>query len=60
MVVAFVIGPGGSVATHTIVRSSGHAVRDRAVHAMMSAVHLPPPPGGVFRSTVPVRFDLVR
>lgn len=60
VVVAFVIGPGGRVATHTIVRSSGHAELDGAVRAMMAAVSLRPPPSGVFRSTVPIRFDLVR
>lgn len=60
VVVAFVIGPGGRVATHSIVRSSGHPILDQAVHGMMSAVALPPPPGGIFRSTVPVRFDLTR
>lgn len=60
VVVAFVVGPGGRVATHTIVRSSGHPILDRAVSAMMAAIALPPPPGGLFRSTVPVRFDLTR
>lgn len=60
VVVAFVVGPGGRVATHSIVRSSGHPILDQAVHGMMSAISLPPPPGGMFRSTVPVRFDLTR
>ncbi|MDK9695781.1 MAG: energy transducer TonB [Siculibacillus sp.] len=56
--VSFVIGADGRVTSHAIVRSSGHAVLDGAARSMMSALSLPPPPGGSFRSTVPVRFDL--
>ncbi|NLH79550.1 MAG: energy transducer TonB [Phyllobacteriaceae bacterium] len=56
--VAFTIGSGGSIVSHTIVRSSGYAVLDNAVHAMMRGVHLPPPPGGHFSSSVTVRFNL--
>ncbi|NLH82557.1 MAG: energy transducer TonB, partial [Phyllobacteriaceae bacterium] len=57
VVVAFTIGPGGGVAAHSIVRSSGHAALDAAVRGMMAGMRLPPPPGGVFRATVPVRFE---
>lgn len=57
VVVAFTIGPGGTVVSHTIVRSSGHGLLDGAVRGMMGAVHLPPPPGGSFRSSIPVRFE---
>lgn len=57
VVVAFTIGPNGSVTTHSIARSSGHAVLDAAVRAMMGGMRLPPPPGGVFRAVVPVRFE---
>jgi protein TonB len=60
VVVRFIIGAAGRVTTHAIVASSGHPILDRAVHRMMTAVSLPPPPGGVFRSTVPIRFDLTR
>jgi len=56
--VAFTIGPSGSVVSHAIVRSSGHAVLDASIHGMMSAIRLPPPPGGVYRQTVPIRFEL--
>lgn len=59
VVVSFVIGPSGRVASHTIARSSGVAVLDSAVSQMMAAVHLPPPPGGSFRATAPVRFNLL-
>lgn len=57
VVVAFTIGPTGTVVSHSIVRSSGHAVLDGAVRSMMAAVHLPPPPDGSFRSSIPVRFE---
>jgi protein TonB len=60
VVVSFTIGSGGRVRAHSIVRSSGHSILDRAVHRMMGAMSLPPPPGGAFSSTVPVRFDLTR
>lgn len=57
VVVAFTIGSSGRVSSHSIVRSSGHSVLDGAVRDMMVAVQLPPPPGGVFRSSIPVRFE---
>jgi protein TonB len=58
VVVTFTIGTDGRVAQHAISRSSGRPVLDRAVHQMMAAVSLPPPPGGRFRATVPIRFDI--
>ncbi len=57
VVVAFTVGPGGPIASHSIVRPSGPGVLDGAVRAMMSAVRLPPPPGGLFTSSIPVRFE---
>lgn len=56
--VIFTVGAGGHVTGHAITRSSGEPALDQAVHQMMAAVSLPPPPGGVFRATVPIRFDL--
>jgi protein TonB len=56
--VSFTVGPSGRVTNHSIVRSSGAPVLDRAVDRMMAALALPPPPGGHFRATVPIRFDL--
>lgn len=56
--VAFTVGGGGTIVSHSIVRSSGHGELDAAVHGMMAAVRLPPPPGGVYRSSISVRFDL--
>ena len=59
-VVTFTIGPSGRVVAHTITRSSGSGALDSAVHRMMGAVSLPPPPGGIYRATAPVQFVLHR
>ncbi|WP_294534216.1 TonB family protein [uncultured Rhodoblastus sp.] len=56
--VAFTVGASGRVVSHSITRSSGNAALDAAVHAMMAAVHAPPPPGGVFRSSTNINFSL--
>jgi len=42
----------------SLTRSSGQSALDNAVHQMMAAVSLPPPPGGSFQPTVPIRFDI--
>jgi periplasmic protein TonB len=60
VVVTFTIGPSGRVVAHTITRSSGSGALDSAVHRMMAAVSLPPPPGGIYRATAPVEFVLHR
>ena len=57
---AFVIGPSGSLVSHSIVRSSGDARLDAAVHAMAAASRFPPPPEGRFASSIPVRFTIRR
>lgn len=59
-VVGFVVGPGGTIASHHIVRSTGHAILDDTVHHIMASVALPPPPGGFYRSSIPIRFDMPR
>jgi protein TonB len=56
--VTFTVGPSGRIVSHSITRSSGNALLDGAVHAMMAAVHAPPPPDGVFRSSTTVNFSL--
>jgi protein TonB len=58
VVVTFTVGGDGRIARHAITRSSGQPALDSAVHQMMAAVSLPPPPGGSFRATVPIRFDI--
>lgn len=60
VVVAFTVGASGRVTAHSITRSSGQVTLDRAANQMMAAVSLPPPPNGVFRATVPIRFDIAR
>lgn len=57
VVVTFTIGADGRVVRHAIARSSGQPTLDEAVHQMMAAMSLPPPPGGMFGATVPIRFD---
>jgi protein TonB len=60
VVVTFAIGSSGGVTSFSITRSSGVSALDGAVLQMMRSVSLPPPPGGSFRATVPVHFDLPR
>jgi len=60
VVVSFTIGSSGRVVAHSITRSSGSSALDSAVHRMMAAISLPPPPGGIYRATAPVQFVLHR
>lgn len=57
VLVNFTVGSSGHVTQHSIARSSGQPALDQAVHQMMASVSLPPPPGGVFRASVPIHFD---
>jgi TonB family protein len=56
--VQFSVNASGRISAHSISRSSGHSVLDDAVRQMMPSVSLPPPPGGIFRATVPIRFSI--
>jgi len=58
VVVAFSIGNSGTIVGYKITKSSGNGVLDGAIHQMMKAVSLPPPPGGSFHASVPIYFDL--
>jgi protein TonB len=60
VVVTFAIGSSGSVTSSRISRSSGVSALDGAVLQMMRSVSLPPPPGGSFHATAPIRFDVQR
>jgi protein TonB len=60
VLLAFVIGPAGAIVSHSILRSSGNAALDAAVHAMVAAAHFDPPPGGRFASSIPIRFKMTR
>src|SRR5262249_16537212 len=57
-IVSFTIGRSGRVTSHSIVRSSGNSILDNAVHQMMGAVSLPPPPGGSFHASAPISFAI--
>jgi protein TonB len=56
--VAFTIGPSGRVVSQSITRSSGNGSLDAAARAIMSAVHVPPPPGGRFSTATSIRFNM--
>lgn len=58
--VTFVIGPSGRVVSHAITSSSGSAALDAAVRNMMASAHAPPPPGGSFRGSININFNLGR
>ena len=56
--VAFTIGPSGRVVSQSITRSSGNGALDGAAHAILSALHTPPPPGGRFSTATSIKFNL--
>ena len=56
--VVLTVGPDGQDRQPRDRRSSGNSAIDREVHAMMAAVQAPPPPDGVFRTGVTIRFNL--
>lgn len=56
VVLSFTIGPAGRVTSSSVVQSSGHGVLDSAARQTLSALSLPPPPGGRFSRTVPLHF----
>jgi periplasmic protein TonB len=58
--VVFIVGPAGTVTSHSITRSSGNAAIDAAVHTMMAAVHLPVPPDGQFFGSINIKFSLTQ
>jgi protein TonB len=55
--VAFTVGPSGRVISQSVTHSSGNAALDSAAHAIMSAIHMPPPPGGRFSTSTNLRFN---
>jgi protein TonB len=58
VLVAFVIGPSGRAVSASVARSSGDAALDRAALAAVRGVAAPPPPGGRYAATAPIRFNL--
>jgi len=55
--ITFSIGPSGNVSRSVIARSSGNAAIDAAARATMAGITFPPPPGGRFTATVPIRVN---
>jgi protein TonB len=53
---ALTIGAQGRVASVSIAGSSGYPVLDAAALSAARGISLPPPPGGRFSGTLPVRF----
>jgi len=58
VVITFTIGSSGRVTASSIVQSSGHGVLDSAARQTVSSLSLPPPPGGRYSATAPVRFSV--
>jgi protein TonB len=56
VVLSFTIGSSGRVTSSSVVRSSGNGLLDGAARQTMSAVSLPPPPGGRYSNTVPIHL----
>jgi protein TonB len=56
--VSFAVGSSGRVGAATLARGTGDASLDGAAVSLVRALSLPPPPGGSFRATVPIRYRL--
>ena len=55
-VVAFTVGAGGSMASVSVVQSSGHAELDAAARQIVRSVSATPPPGGAFTASTTIVF----
>ena len=56
--VGFTVGPTGAIVEHRITQSSGSALLDGAVDALMAAIQAPPPPGGSIHIDTTISFAL--
>jgi len=56
VLLSFTIGSSGRVTSNSVVRSSGNGLLDGAARQTMSALSLPPPPGGRYSNTVPIHL----
>jgi periplasmic protein TonB len=56
--VAFTIGPSGHATSIGITHSSGVAALDSAARQSVASIHVPAPPGGIFRTATTIRFTL--
>jgi len=58
VLVTFTVDASGRVTSHATARSSGNPLLNGVVSGTMVSVSLPPPLGGSFRATAPIRFSL--
>jgi protein TonB len=56
VVLSFTIGSSGRVTSSSIVQSSGNGLLDGAARQTLSALSLPPPPGGRYSNSVPIHL----
>jgi protein TonB len=56
VVLSFTVGASGRVTSSSIVQSSGNGLLDGAARQTLSALSLPPPPGGRYSNSVPVHL----
>lgn len=56
--ILFAVGAMGEMLTYEVIGSSGSEALDAAAKTMIEAARLPPPPGGEFRGTIVIHFDL--
>lgn len=54
--VAFTVGPSGRIVSQSITSSSGNPTLDAAARTTLSAIRMPPPPGGRFSTSTNIRF----
>jgi protein TonB len=57
VIIAFSIGASGRVTSVSVSKSSGDARLDAAARSVVAATSFPPPPGGSFRSGIPIAIE---
>ena len=56
--IGITIGPGGRVASASVVRPSGFGALDDAARQIVRSISPPPPPGGSFSASTTIRFHV--
>jgi protein TonB len=57
VIIAFLIGASGRVTAASVSKSSGNARLDAAARSVVASTSFPPPPGGSFRSGIPISVE---
>lgn len=57
VIIAFSIGASGRVTSASVSKSSGNSRLDAAARSVVAATSFPPPPGGSFRSGIPIAIN---